>query len=566
MAFLNPTQRKILKLPNQTTPNKNQWSQVQQRALTGAVNRVQPQTASSAPGVRTMSASIAPQATQTVSGGTTPSSITGLITDALNKRIAASGKSMQTPIQEALLAAQAGPDVTKFSNYKNLSPEAIANIDRLQQQGLAQQATGLMGLASVYGQQQDLNLGSLKDVLNERNQAQQLEDQKAYQQQTLDLNKSQFNQNLDLQRQQLESQQSQFSQNLALQQSELNATALKQKSDEIYNQKLYDLQKQTTDATISRDTVLNLKDTIDTQKGYDDSYIKALQDAPRDPFGDIDPTYAKALDSMLQDTSFADSIGTSQPASSDEYWANGQRKVKRVESESALPPSLPNLGGFVQTANAAPMNQEIYRKIMSANLNTTAGIVRQYLEGGYKDGQAIIDNIAQTNDFLQLDKDDIGDIQAILSELYGKRFSPSDATQEKLTTTAQQDITVAQSALESLSAVEQLLGTTDSQTQQALLNAANPLVSDPLQTELNRLKTIVSAIYGYQRVSQWTNQDWAAKLPSLQDYLNPAEARRKIAVLKRDAQAQVDALSKQYGLNTNTPESFSRDADLYNSL
>lgn len=107
-----------------------------------------------------------------VNGETTPTGVTSLIKDALHQRIAAT-KSFKTPIQESLLAAQAGPDIGKFPGYSGLSPEALMDIQRVQQQGLTNRATGLLNLQESLGTSIDKSLGDVKDIFAERNALQQ---------------------------------------------------------------------------------------------------------------------------------------------------------------------------------------------------------------------------------------------------------------------------------------------------------------------------------------------------------------------------------------------------------
>jgi hypothetical protein len=354
-------------------------------------------------------------------GQVNSSIVNKLVMEALNKRIQAKNMGMQAPIKEAITATAQYYDPK--SQYKNMGATGLDTLAQMQQGGqnrANQRAQSLLNLYSAFGNQTTNNLNSMEGIYAQQNQAAQLEAQQKQQEEALKLQQQQQNWNqqyqggqLTLAQQQAQQQAAQEDWNKQYQQQQLNQNQAAQDWQQKYQQGTLDVSQANTAA--DQYTAL-----ANSQRDYDKAYLDAYTAAPKDQFGQIDAAYQQQLDQLKAMTSFAD---PEKPT--DEYWANGQRKVRREASQPVTIPGVPVANAASGTVPGG-VNQEYYDKITSVPVgsDSPAGWINQYIQAGVRDPQEIIDGLASEQ--VGLTPSEFRQVQGLLSATWGQVYTPSE--------------------------------------------------------------------------------------------------------------------------------------------
>lgn len=110
----------------------------------------------------------APVAPAVTPGVTSPTSLMGAVKNALDKRMQQSKGGFDPQIQQALMAAQAGGDITKYQGYETMDPGVAANIGRIEQQGLTGRAQQLIDMYKAYQGESDTTLKDMTEAFKEQ--------------------------------------------------------------------------------------------------------------------------------------------------------------------------------------------------------------------------------------------------------------------------------------------------------------------------------------------------------------------------------------------------------------
>lgn len=483
-----------------------------------------------------------------------PASVTELVRQALNQRISQSNQSLKTPIQEALVAAQAGPDLTKFPGYGDISAQALSNVNSIQQQGLTNKATGLLGLQEMFGNRVDQELGTFGNILTEQEAARQRQGDEVYRQSQAQVQQDQFSQQQALAQQGQNWQQiyqqgqlaNQAAQNAAAQ-AQAQAQQQAQQALQAYQvaqinqgQQGIDWQKQYQQGLLDNAN----RPSATGANPYDKMYWDATANpnAPRDAFGKVDPAYQQQLDQLKGLTSFAQAAPTQTvPTAAPQPWAPHAR-VTRIDGVNnnnpmqpgtmlAQVPSLPVAGG---SAPPGIVNPQIYQQIMASPElgDSVPSMIKQSIMFGETDPQVMLDALASPELGLSSAQKQQG--KAILQSAFGKTLSFTPEGQ-KLSAADNNDLRAYQTASNEISGlIDTFNKLNDQQLQMTLLDAFSP-GADPSGNAFERLKIELTSAFN-ARLGTGTVDLMTKLIPTPMDiipgFYNPKAVREKLTSLK----------------------------------